>query len=211
VFAVYAKCFLHGDSALRIAGQFKENSTMNRTETIHTMAMSADISKAAAERVIDAFEARLKAHTDAGKRVVFRGFGSFSRGLPSQKVGRNPQTGQPLTYTAYHKPKNAPSVAEADLCREVAADAQVSEAAASRALDAFQAAIVTSLHKGDVVSFYGFGQFYVGRRAARNGRNPRTGAAILIPAAHVPRFKASKAGNVGAKFSAGSSLKAALR
>lgn len=184
---------------------------MNRTETIRTMAMSADISKAAAERVIDAFETRLKAHTDAGKRVVFRGFGSFSRGLPSQKIGRNPQTGQPLTYTAYHKPKNAPSVAEADLCREVSVDAQVSDATAKRTLDALQAVVASSLRKGDVVSFNGFGQFYVGSRAARTGRNPRTGASILIPAAHVPRFKASKAGNAGAKFSAGSGLKAALR
>lgn len=184
---------------------------MKKTETINAIAMSADLSKAAAERVIDAFEARLKAHTDAGQRVVLRGFGSFSRGLPSPKVGRNPRTGQPLIYTAYHKPKNAPAVSEADLCGEVAVDAGVSNAAANRALDALQAVVASSLRKGDVVSFNGFGQFYVGRRAARNGRNPRTGAAILIPAARVPRFKASKAGNVGAKFSAGSGLKAALR
>ena len=198
---------------------------MNKTETINAVAMSADISKAAAERVIDAFEARLKAHTDAGQRVVLRGFGSFSRGLPSQKAGRNPRTGQPLTYTAYHKPKHAPPVVEADLCREIAADAEVSEGATGRALDALQAVIATSLRKGGAVSLNGFGSFHAGRRAAsgfqdrprrsrraaRNGRNPRTGEAILIPAATVPRFKASKAGNAGAKFSAGSSLKAALR
>jgi len=184
---------------------------MNKTETINAVAMSADLSKAAAERVIDAFEARLKAHTDAGQRVVLRGFGSFSRGLPSPKVGRNPRTGQPLTYTAYHKPKHAPAVAETDLCREIAADAEVSAGAASRALDALQAVIATSLRKGGMVSLYGFGNFHVARRAARMGRNPRTGATIQIPAATVPRFKASKAGNAGAKFSAGSSLKAALR
>jgi len=41
--------------------------------------------------------------------------------------------------------------------------------------------IVTSMKKGGVVSFYGLGRFYVGRRAARSGRNPRTGATILIP------------------------------
>lgn len=184
---------------------------MNRTETIQAMALSADISKAAAERVIDAFEARLKLHTDAGKRVVFRGFGSFSRGVPTPKVERNPRTGQPLTYTAYHKPKNASAVSEAELCSEVATDAGASEGAANRALDALQAVVASSLRKGDVVSFNGFGQFYVGRRAARSGRNPRTGASILIPAARVPCFKASKAGNVGAKFSAGSALKAVLR
>lgn len=183
---------------------------MNKTETIDTVARSAEISKAVAERVVEAFEARLKAHGDAGARVVIRGFGSFSRGLPSPKVGRNPRTGQPLTYTAYHKPKNIPTVAESTLCREIAADAQIGEATAQRALDALQAAIAVSLRKGGVVGFNGFGTFYVARRAARSGRNPRTGEAILIAAARVVRFKASKSGNAGAKFSPGTALKAAV-
>ena len=130
---------------------------MNKTETIDTVARSAEISKAVAERVVEAFEARLKAHGDAGARVVIRGFGSFSRGLPSPKAGRNPRTGQPLTYTAYHKPKNIPTVAESTLCREIAADAQIGEATAQRALDALQAAIAVSLRKGGVVGFNGFG------------------------------------------------------
>ncbi len=71
-------------------------------------------------------------------------------------------------------------------------------------------AITTSMRKGGIVSFYGFGRFYVGRRAARSGRNPRTGVAILIRAARVPRFHASKTGNAGGKFSAGENLKAAV-
>ena len=58
---------------------------MNKTDTIDHIALSADLSKEAAGRVMDAFEARLKAHISEGKRVVFRGFGSFSRGLPAQK------------------------------------------------------------------------------------------------------------------------------
>ena len=65
---------------------------MNKTDTIDHIALSADLSKEAAGRVMDAFEARLKAHISEGKRVVFRGFGSFSRGLPAQKTGRNPRT-----------------------------------------------------------------------------------------------------------------------
>ena len=85
---------------------------MNKTETIDHIARSADLSKEAAGRVMDAFEARLKAHIAEGKRVVFLGFGSFSRGLPAQKTGRNPRTGLPITYTAYHKPKNVPAVGE---------------------------------------------------------------------------------------------------
>lgn len=160
---------------------------------------------------MDAFEARLKAHTAEGKRVVFRGFGSFSRGLPAQKAGRNPRTGRPITYTAYHKPKGAPAVGEATLRDEIAADAQVSQAAAGRALAALRSAITTSMRKGGiVVSFYGFGRFYVGRRSARSGRIPRTGATILIRAARVPRFHASKSGNAGGKFSAGEGLIAAV-
>ena len=94
---------------------------------------------------------------------------------------------------------------------DIATTANINEGAAARVLDALQAVIATSLRKGGMVSLNGFGSFHAGRRAARNGRNPRTGETILIAASTVPRFKASKAGNAGAKFSAGSSLKAALR
>ena len=44
-----------------------------------------------------------------------------------------------------------------------------------------------------MVTLVGFGTFYVGKRAARSGRNPRTGAAIKIKAAKVPKFRAGKA------------------
>lgn len=184
---------------------------MNKTDTINALAASADLSKAAAERALDAFETHLKAHIDAGNRVVLRGFGSFSRGLPATRTGRNPRTGATMPVTVYHRPKGAPAVGEDTLRGQIATAANISEGAAARVLDALQAVIATSLHRGGAVSLNGFGSFHAGRRAARNGRNPRTGEAILIPAATVPRFKASKAGNVGAKFSAGSSLKAALR
>jgi DNA-binding protein HU-beta len=49
------------------------------------------------------------------------------------------------------------------------------------------------LKKNDVVTLVGFGSFYVGKRTARTGRNPRTGAAIKIKAAKVPKFRAGKA------------------
>jgi DNA-binding protein HU-beta len=54
-------------------------------------------------------------------------------------------------------------------------------------------AVRTSLKKGQMVTIVGFGTFYVGKRAARSGRNPRTGAAIKIKAAKVPKFRAGKA------------------
>lgn len=68
----------------------------------------------------------------------------------------------------------------------------MSKAAAARALDATVEAIKKALKKGDTVSLVGFGTFKVGKRAARTGRNPRTGAAIKIKAAKVPKFTAGK-------------------
>jgi DNA-binding protein HU-beta len=80
-----------------------------------------------------------------------------------------------------------------DIIDNVARSADISKAAAGRALDAVMAAIKTALKKGGMVTLVGFGTFYVGRRAARTGRNPRTGAAIKIKAAKVPKFRAGKA------------------
>jgi DNA-binding protein HU-beta len=80
-----------------------------------------------------------------------------------------------------------------DLIDAIAMHADISKAAAGRALDATIESISTSLRKGDMVTLVGFGSFYVGKRTARSGRNPRTGAAIRISAAKVPKFRAGKA------------------
>jgi len=74
----------------------------------------------------------------------------------------------------------------------IAKSAEISKAAAARALDATVDSIKKALKKGDTVSLVGFGTFKVGKRAARNGRNPRTGATIKIKAAKVPKFSAGK-------------------
>lgn len=55
------------------------------------------------------------------------------------------------------------------------------------------AAVTSALKKGDTVTLVGFGTFYVGERAERSGRNPKTGATIKIPAARSPKFRAGKA------------------
>jgi DNA-binding protein HU-beta len=60
-------------------------------------------------------------------------------------------------------------------------------------VDALVGAVKSSLKKGQMVTLVGFGSFYVGKRAARTGRNPRTGAALQIAAARVPKFRAGKA------------------
>ena len=82
---------------------------------------------------------------------------------------------------------------KAELIDAIARHADISKAAAGRALDATMNSIRTSLRKGDVVTLVGFGSFHVGRRTARQGRNPRTGATIRIRAAKVPKFRAGKA------------------
>ena len=82
---------------------------------------------------------------------------------------------------------------KSELLDQIAKSADLSKAAAGRALDATIAAVKTSLKKGGEVTLVGFGTFYVGKRAARSGRNPRTGASIKIKAAKVPKFRPGKA------------------
>lgn len=80
-----------------------------------------------------------------------------------------------------------------ELIESVAKSADISKAAAGRALDGMVTAIRQSLKKGHMVTLVGFGTFHVGKRAARAGRNPRTNEVIKIKAAKVPKFRAGKA------------------
>ncbi len=82
---------------------------------------------------------------------------------------------------------------KAQLTDDIAQSADISKAAAGRALDAFTDAVTAALKSGDQVALVGFGTFSVRDRAARSGRNPQTGATIQIAAAKVPSFKAGKA------------------
>ncbi|ACV27362.1 MULTISPECIES: HU family DNA-binding protein [Kangiella] len=82
---------------------------------------------------------------------------------------------------------------KSELIDAIAAGADISKAAAGRALDSMLGAITDSLQKGEQVSLVGFGTFAVKERAARTGRNPKTGETIQIKAAKVPGFKAGKA------------------
>lgn len=81
---------------------------------------------------------------------------------------------------------------KADLIEKMAKDADISKAAAGNALDSIIDAVTRSLKKGDKLALVGFGTFSVGKRKARIGRNPQTGAAIKIPARKVPKFSAGK-------------------
>ena len=81
---------------------------------------------------------------------------------------------------------------KSELVEAIASSADISKAAAGRALDAVTDSITDALKKGDQVSLVGFGTFQVKERAARTGRNPQTGATIQIAAAKIPGFKAGK-------------------
>lgn len=80
-----------------------------------------------------------------------------------------------------------------ELIDNMAESADISKAAAGRALDAMVSSISGALKKGDSLTLVGFGTFSVRSRAARTGRNPKTGETIQIKAAKVPAFKAGKA------------------
>ena len=81
---------------------------------------------------------------------------------------------------------------KAELIDAVADSADISKAAAGRAVDGAITAITKSLKKGDTVTLVGFGTFSVRKRSARSGRNPRTGEPIKIKATKIPGFKAGK-------------------
>lgn len=80
-----------------------------------------------------------------------------------------------------------------ELIAEIASSAGLTKAEAGRVIDATTSAITASLKKGDPVTLIGFGTFKVTKRAARTGRNPRTGAELKVAARNAPAFTAGKA------------------
>jgi DNA-binding protein HU-beta len=84
-------------------------------------------------------------------------------------------------------------VNKSELIEHIATQSDISKAAATRALESIIGAVKSTLIKGNSVCLVGFGTFAVTKRAARLGRNPRTGAALKIKAAKVPKFRPGKA------------------
>ena len=82
---------------------------------------------------------------------------------------------------------------KAELIDTIAEKMTLSKADAGRTLEAVLETIVSTLKRGDEVAITGFGSFKIKHRAARTGRNPKTGAEIQIAAANVPGFKPGKA------------------
>jgi DNA-binding protein HU-beta len=80
-----------------------------------------------------------------------------------------------------------------ELIEHISTTADLSKADAGRALEAFIGAVTTTLKNKESVTLVGFGTFAVSERAGRTGRNPRTGEAIDIKEARVPKFRPGKA------------------
>jgi len=81
---------------------------------------------------------------------------------------------------------------KAELIAKIADDAGITKTQANTSLDSFVEAVTKTLKGGGKVTLVGFGTFSVSKRAARNGRNPQTGAVIKIKAKKVAKFKAGK-------------------
>ncbi|MCU0574222.1 MAG: HU family DNA-binding protein [Syntrophobacteraceae bacterium] len=81
---------------------------------------------------------------------------------------------------------------KADLVSKIAGDGGITKAQAEKAVDGFVSAVTDALSAGDKVTLVGFGTFSVGSRTEREGRNPRTGEKITIPASKVVKFKPGK-------------------
>ena len=82
---------------------------------------------------------------------------------------------------------------KSEMIDQIARSADISKAAAERALDATMSSIKTALRRGSMVTLVGFGTFYVTKRQARTVRNPQTREPIKVKAAVVPKFRPGKA------------------
>lgn len=82
---------------------------------------------------------------------------------------------------------------KAELVAAIAARTELSKKDSEKALKAFTDIVADELKKGDKIQLVGFGTFEVAERAAREGRNPKSGDPMKIPASKAPKFKAGKA------------------
>ena len=82
---------------------------------------------------------------------------------------------------------------KSEMIERMASDADISKVAAERALESFTTSVQSTLKKGGTVTLVGFGSWSVTKRAARTGRNPKTGESIKIKARKAPKFTPGKA------------------
>jgi DNA-binding protein HU-beta len=113
--------------------------------------------------------------------------------VPRRRGGRVPGKAATPKKRGQRTEPGGITLNKTELIEHIAHQADISKAAAGRALESLLGGIKMSLKKGNSVTLVGFGTFIVGKRAARTGRNPRTNQPIKIKAAKVPKFRAGKA------------------
>ena len=139
----------------------------------------------------------MKSTWHPGPTPGFKRADTVSEQVPEHAPATRPAAPLPVRPAARpdaHReaPPGGNVVNKADLIDHIAQQADISKAAATRALEALIGGVKTTLKKNGSVSIVGFGTFAVTKRKARAGRNPRTGAAIKIKAAKVPKFRPGK-------------------
>jgi len=111
----------------------------------------------------------------------------------SSAIPAGGETGTAMRFVVTHTEFEGNLMNKGELIEAVATSADLTKADATKAVEAFVDTVTKALKKGDQVAIVGFGSFSVKSRAARQGRNPKTGDPINIPASRVPGFKAGKA------------------
>jgi DNA-binding protein HU-beta len=91
-----------------------------------------------------------------------------------------------------HLNRRRKEMTKAELAAKIAAVAGITKSQGEKAVDGFVSAVSGALAGGDKLTLVGFGTFSVGARSQREGRNPRTGEKIIIPASKAVKFKAGK-------------------
>jgi DNA-binding protein HU-beta len=150
--------------------------------TANRAGVSQGCSQGGAENRLEFPSALLRSHPS--NRAEPRFLNRIDTSLQAQNFFKRPSS--LLIYLRFF-------VNKTELIDHIAQHADISKAAATRALESTIDAVMTTLKSGDSVSLVGFGTFAVGTRAARVGRNPRTGTEIKIKAAKVPKFRPGKA------------------
>ena len=120
---------------------------------------------------------------------------TFARGGLAFHVdarGKHDLHSAPVDATSIENGNRERSVNKNDLVDAIASSGSMTKADAIQAVDAVINAITNALKSGDEVRIAGFGTFVVSQRAASEGRNPRTGEKIQIPASKLPKFRAGK-------------------
>jgi len=190
---------------------------MNKNELADSVASRADMTIEQARNTLQATEETIIEAVAEGEKVVIEGFGSFQRKDRKARQARNPTTGEMMNIPAMKVPEFTPGKVFKDavsgksseleyavtreqavgmnkneLADSIASKADITVEQARNALKATVKTIIDAVSEGDQVVIGGFGTFESRVRKAREGRNPRTGAKMIIPETQVPMFKAGK-------------------